>query len=277
MWLPRVLRPPGVLRLLRGPGAPRDPRAARDRRAREPEAGGQQGAHPARLPAAAVGWEGDLAEVHLQPGAQPVDVGQDLPADRPFAGAALGRGARLEDVREQVLLTVRVLERGGELGFERLRVRRQRLHEPAVRADRLAELREHAGEPVAGLLVPDRAGLGRGPGAVQHQPGQAAQRHRGVLERLQPAAQRDLRRRQRTRRAERARVQPGAVFGLPQRVVDVLDLTAQRPGLVEPLADTRLVSAGSGVFTGRDGGQVGGHPVELPGQPVGQLADRVAR
>ena len=64
-----------------------------------------------------------------------------------------------------------------------------------------------------GLPVPDRAGLGGDPGAVEDRAGQAAQCQRRVLKRLEPAAQGHRR------------------LGLTQRVVDALDLIAQRPGL----------------------------------------------
>jgi hypothetical protein len=64
-------------------------------------------------------------------------VGEDLAAQRPFAAAASGGGARLEYGGEFVLLPVRGLELPRELGLELLAVRGEDLDEASVGADSL--------------------------------------------------------------------------------------------------------------------------------------------
>ena len=239
-----------------------------------------------------------------QPGPQPVHVGQDLPPERPLAAADGVGGARFEQRRQFVLLLVGGGELLGQLRLQRPGVRREHLHHAPVGADRLGQVAEHVRQPDPGRLVPHRRALAVDAGAVQDRPGQAAGRHRGVFERLQPAAQRDFGDQQVVGdRVEpgpaepAAGVEPDAVGRLPQGVLHPLDFVAQRPGPQQPPVHlggagdaggpvTRCAIAGAVAAAGAvasravsatggrvSRGQVGRHLGEQLGQLARQRAD----
>jgi hypothetical protein len=218
----------------------------------------------------------------LKLGAQPVDVGEDLAAQRP-AVRALGRvGA--QHVGQPVLLAPGLLQ----VIFQRLRERLDLggpgdpgdpggpgdpgdrrvgrlgglgigLDELAVSAHRRGQLGDDRGQPGSGLRVLDRAVLAVQPCAVGDGAGQHAQVGGGSLERVDAVAQAG----RRVTDPQSPRVQPDALLGLGERVVQPLDLTAQRPGTVQP-------------FGGAPGVGIGGQPVRHLTEQVGHLAAHVA-
>ena len=203
----------------------------------------------------------------LELGAQPVHVGQDLAAQLP-ALRVLGRIGG-EQAGQLVLLPVRLLEMvlehlgdrlGGELG-ERPG-RRLGLEQLPVGPDRGGQLGDHGGQPGPGLRLPDRTVLAVDPRAVRHRTGQHPHVRRRPLQRVDAVAQPG----RRVPGPQLARVQPDALLGLGQRVVDPLDLAAQRPGPVQPF--------GRAPRLGRLG-QALGHLGEQVGHLAAQVADRL--
>jgi hypothetical protein len=205
----------------------------------------------------------------LEFAAQPVHVGQDLPAQRP-ALRALGRIGG-QHVGQPVLpargLLQMILEHHRQRGVSgdglgRLGVG---LDELAVSAHAGGQFGDDRGQPGPGLRVLDRAVRTVQPRAVQDRAGQHAQVRGGPLQRVDAVAQ------ARGRVgvvgvAEPARVQPDALLGLAQRLVHPLDLTAQRPGTAQPFGRAAQVGLG---------GQPVGHLAEQVAHLAAQVADRV--
>ena len=133
----------------------------------------------------------------LELAAQPVDVGQDLAAQRP-AVRAFGR-VRAKQVGQPVLLALGLGQVILECGSQRLGpgIRRRRgvdrfrvgLDELAVGAHRAGQFGDDGGEPGPGLRVPDRAVVAVQPRAVGHRASQHAQVGRGPLQRVHAVAQ----------------------------------------------------------------------------------------
>ncbi len=128
-----------------------------------------------------------------QPGAQPVHVGEDRAAQRPLAADAVGRGRRLEQRGQLVLLSVRDGKLPGQPRPQLLAVPGQQEHQLLVGADRRRQVAEDVGQPRPGQRVAARRVVAVDPGAVQDRAGQAAHGHRRVLQRLQALAQRQPR------------------------------------------------------------------------------------
>jgi hypothetical protein len=205
--------------------------------------------------------------VRLELGAQPVHVGQDLAAQLPSVWSSGRIGG--EQAGEFVLLPLGLLEvvfqrlgdwlgRGrGKGGSDRIG-----LEQLPVGPHRGGQLADDGGQPGPGLGLLDRRMLAVDPRAVRYRTSQYPHVRRGPLQRVHAVAQPG----RRVAEPQAPRVQPDALLGLGQRVVDPLDLAAQRPGPVQPLGRAPRV--------GRLG-QALGHLAEQVGHLAAQVADRL--
>jgi len=199
--------------------------------------------------------------------AQPVHVGEDLAPERPALRSFGGVGA--QQVGQPVLLMQGLLQVVFEFLRDRLGCgtggvggRRVGLENLAVHPDRGRQLSQHGGQPGAGLRLPDRAVLAVDACAVDDRTSQHAHVSSGSLERVHPFSKP----RRRVAGPEPPGVQPDAFLGLAERVVEPLDLAAQRPGTVQPFRRAPLV---------RRLAQAVGHLAEQVGHLAAQVADRV--
>jgi hypothetical protein len=145
----------------------------------------------------------------------------------------------------------------GEVGGNRVG-----LEELAVGPDRGGKLGQDGGQPGAGVRFPDRAVLAVDPRAVGDRTSQHSHVRRGPLQRVHAVAKSSGR----VAGPEPPGVQPDALLGLGQRVIDPLDLAAQRPGPVQPLRRVPRVG---------HLGQAVRHLAEQVRHLAAQVADRV--